>query len=356
MKMRFPLRFFVLAIAVALGTAGLSWAQEIRFFRIGTGSTAGADFPVGSLIAGVLSNPPGSRDCDRGGSCGVPGMIAVAQATQGSVENAFEVGLGRLDAGIIQADIAAMAYSGRGEFSGKNRMPSLRAMASLYPETLQIVVRRDSGITTLAGLKGKRISLDTPASGTQTAVRVVLSQAGIKLTDIRPVYVDLGTATDLMRVGKIDGFFYLGGSPAPAIAQLGETLDLRMLPVPAALVARIRKTDPYYGSATITAGIYKGVVATETLSVSSLLVVNEKLSDELANSILRSLWQKTARAMLNGGHPQGKAIQLETALTGITVPLHPGAERYYMETGLFDDAVMNTNNIPAAPQSNRERR
>lgn len=352
--MKFSLRFCAVFLGVALGAAGLGSAQDIRFFRIGTGSTAGANFPVGGLIASVLSNPPGSRDCERGGSCGVPGMIAVAQATQGSVENAREVGLGRLDAGIIQADIAAMAYRGRGEFSGKNRLTTLRALASLYPETMQIVVRRDSGIATLAGLKGKRVSLDTPTSGTQTAARAVLNHAGIKLTDIRPVYVDLVTATDQMREGKLDGFFYVGGSPASAIAQLGETFELRLLPVPANVVARIRKTYPYYDSTIIAASTYKGIAATETLSVSALLVVNENLSDDLAYSILRSLWHKTARAMFNGGHPQGKAIQLETALAGITIPHHPGADRYYAEVGLLDDGAMKSNEPP--PPTIRERR
>lgn len=351
--MKFFLRFCAAFLGIALGAAELSVAQDIRFFRIGTGSISGADFPVGGLIASVLSNPPGSRDCDRGGSCGVPGMIAVAQATQGSVENVREIGLGRLDAGIVQADIAAMAYAGRGEFAGKNRMQSLRALASLYPETLQIVVRRRGGITTLAGLKGKRVSLDTPASGTQPAARAVLSQAGIKLTDIKPVYVDLGTATDLMREGKLDGFFYFGGSPAPAIAQLGETLELRLLPVPANLVARVRKTAPYYDSATIAADTYKGIAATETLSVHALLVVSENLPEDLAYNILRSLWHKTARGIFNGGHAQGKAIQLESALAGIAIPRHPGAERYYEEAGLLDHDAIKSEKAPTATRAPR---
>lgn len=345
--MRFSPIVLTVGFAVALGVAGLSSAQDIRFFRLGTGSTSGADFTIGGLIASVLSNPPGSRDCDRGGSCGVAGMIAVAQATQGSVENALEVGLGRLDAGIIQADVAAMAYAGRGEFAGKNRMTSLRALASLYPETLQIVVRRDSGITTLAGLKGKRISLDTPASGTQMAARAVLTQAGIKLTDIRPVYVELGSATDLMREGKLDGLFYVGGSPAPAIAQLGDSLELRLLSVPASLVAQIRKTAPYYTPGTIAAGTYQGLAATPTLSVQALLVVNEKLSPELGYAILQALWHKSARAVFNGGHPQSKAIQLESALDGIAVPRHPGAERFYLEAGLLKREATSTGEAPA---------
>lgn len=334
--MKFNPRLGAVFLAVALGAAGVCLAQDIRFFRIGTGSTAGTNFPIGSLISSVLSNPPGSRDCDRGGSCGVPGMIAVAQATQGSVENAREVGLGRLDAGIVQADIAALAYGGKGDYAGKNRISSLRVLASLYPETLQIVVRQDSRITSLAGLKGKRVSLDTPASGSQIAARAVLTQAGIKLSDLRPVYVDLGTATEQMREGKIDGLFYVGGSPSPAIAQLGEMLPLRLLPLPANLIARLHKADPSYGAGTIAQDTYKGVAATETLTVHALLLVNEKLPDDLATGILRALWHKSANAMFNGGHPQGKAIQLGNALSGVSIPLHPAAERYYIAAGLLN--------------------
>lgn len=353
--MRFSPRVCAVFLGVALGAAGLSQAQDIRFFRIGTGSTAGANFPIGGLIASALSNPPGSRDCDRGGSCGVPGMIAVAQATQGSVENAKEVGLGQLDAGIVQADIAAMAYRGRGDFTGKNRLPALRALASLYPETLQIVVRRDSAITNLAGLKGKRISLDTPASGTQVAARAVLNHAGIKIADIKPVYIDLGAATDQMRDGKIDAFFYMGGNPAPAIAQLAEVLDLRLLPVSADLIERMRKTDPYYRVAMVAADTYKGIAETETLSVHALLVVNEKLPDDLAYSILRSLWHRTARVLFNGGHPQGKLIRQETAMEGITIPLHPGAERYYAEAGLLNRAPAKADEAPASRKTGDRR-
>lgn len=344
--MRLSAWFYAPILAVALGATGLALGQDIRFFRIGTGSTAGANFPIGSLIASVISNPPGSRDCERGGSCGVPGMIAVAQATQGSAENAREVGLGRLDAGIVQADIAAMAYEGRGPFSGKNRLPTLRALAGLYPETMQIVVRRDSGITTLTGLKGKRISLDTPLSGTQPAARAVLAQAGIKITDIKPVYVDLSTATDMVREGKIDGFVYVGGHPAPAIAQLSEVVDIRLVPVAANLVERVHKTEPYYMPASIPANAYKGTADTPTLSVHTLLVVNQSLGEMLAYDILRALWHKTARVMLSSGHPQGKMIRLETALDGISIPLHPGARRYYAELGLLKDGA-------SPPETNR---
>lgn len=350
--MRLSAWLYAPILAVALGATGVVLGQDIRFFRIGTGSTAGANFPIGGLIASVISNPPGSRDCERGGSCGVPGMIAVAQATQGSGENAREVGLGHLDAGIVQADIANMAYAGQGAFSGKNRLPTLRALAGLYPETMQIVVRRDSGISTLAGLKGKRISLDTPLSGTQPAARAVLARAGIKITDIRPVYVDVGTATDMVREGKLDGFFYVGGHPAPAIAQLSEALDIRLIPMAANFVERLHKTEPYYFPATIPAAAYKGVEDTPTLAVHTLLVVNQALPEDLAYNILRALWHKTARVMLSSGHSQGKMIRLETALDGVSIPLHPGAQRYYAEAGLLKDGTLKTETDRGGPAAN----
>jgi TRAP transporter TAXI family solute receptor len=180
-----------------------------------------------------------------------------------------------------------------------------------------------------------------------------LAQAGIKLTDIKPVYVDISAATVLMREGKIDGFFYVGGSPAPAITQLAEAVDIQLLGVPANLIERVLKTNQYYGSSVIPAGAYNGTEETETLSVYALLAVNEALSPDLAYSILRSLWHKTARAMLNGGHAQGKLIGLETALNGVTIPLHPGAQRYYSETGLLkDDSRPTTPAKSGAPPSN----
>lgn len=348
-------------VATCVSWTALSLAQDIRFFRIGTGSTAGVNFPIGGLIASALSNPPGSRDCDRGGSCGVPGMIAVAQATQGSGDNAREVGSGHLDAGIIQADIASMAYAGKGDFAGKNRQESLRALASLYPETLQIVVRRDSDIASLAGLKGKRVSLDTKASGTQPAARAVLANAGIKLADLKITEVDVGTATDYMRDGKLDAFFYVGGAPAPAIAQLGEVLDLRLLPVPETIMARVRKAEPYYATVTISANTYKNIGDIQTLGVRALLVVNEKLPDDLAYNVMRSLWHKTSRAMFNAGHPQGKMIKLETALDDITIPLHPGAARYYTEVGMLDRSAQadlpkaDARKAPEPPQKPSDR-
>jgi len=320
-----------LCVLMLAGAASLR-AQDLRFFRIGTGSTAGVNFSIGGLISSVVSNPPGSRPCDRGGSCGVPGLIAVVQATQGSAENAREVGRGRLDSGIIQADVAAQAFEGKGVFSGANRQTELRALASLYPETLQIIVRREAKIATIAGLKGKRVSIDTDGSGTQAMARNLLTRAGLRPADIKAVSVDLGTAVDMMRAGTLDALFYVGGVPAPAIAQLAETTAIDLLPMPSPMIAAFRKAEPTYVTLTVTANSYAGLDKDIlTLGTYSLWVVNAKLADKMAYDLLKALWHKSSQPMLAGGPANARQMSLASALNGLTIPLHPGAAKFYSE-------------------------
>lgn len=318
---------------------GVLNAQDLRFFRIGTGSTAGVNFSIGGLISSVVSNPPGSRSCDRGGSCGLPGLIAVAQATQGSADNAREVGRGRLDSGIIQADVAAQAYEGKGAFAGANRQADLRALTSLYPETLQIVVRRDAKITSIAGLKGKRVSIDTEGSGTQPLARGVLARAGLKPTDFKPAMVDLGAAVDMMRNGQLDALFYVGGVPAPAIAQLADATAIDLLPVPAATLAALRKEEPAYLAITVLSGSYAGMTSDiASMGIYSLWIANSKLSDAMAYDLLKALWHKSSQPMLANGHLAGRQMALASALNGLTIPLHPGAARFYTDMKVLQAA------------------
>src|SRR5438552_3422116 len=142
-----------------------AFSQDIRFFRLGTGATGSVNFAIGGLITGIISNPPGSRECDRGGSCGVPGMIAVAQASAGSVDNVEKIGKGQLDGGLTQADVAYWAYYGAGLYTPAGAIHDLRAIANLYRDLMHLVVRADSPIQSVADLKGKRVALGEPGSG-----------------------------------------------------------------------------------------------------------------------------------------------------------------------------------------------
>ena len=156
----------ITGVAFALSLAASSaMAQDMAFFRIGTGGTAGTYYPIGGLLANAISNPPGSRPCDKGGSCGVPGLIASALSANGSVANINAIAGGTLESGFSQSDVATWAYTGTGIWEGKPAVEKLRAIANLYPESIHLVVSADSGISSVSDLKGKRVSMDEPGFG-----------------------------------------------------------------------------------------------------------------------------------------------------------------------------------------------
>lgn len=327
----------VLVVAMMAATSATDAAgrdQEIKFFRIGTGSTGGSYFPVGGLIANAISNPPGSLECDRGGSCGVPGLIATAIATQGSIENVRAVSDGELDMALTQATVAYYAQFGEGPFADRGPLINLRAVANLFPEAVQLVARRDSDIESVRDLKGKRVSLGELESGTLVISDIVLGGYGLGRTDLMPSFERVGTAGDMLVAGALDAFFTVNGYPMTAIAQTAESIPIRLVQIRGSEADRIRKTYPFLGADVIPTETYAGVGGTVTLKVGALLVVSSSASDELIYEITRALWHPRNRKLLDTGYPLGKRIELHKALDGIAIPLHPGADRFYREAGL----------------------
>ena len=211
-------------------SAGKAFAQqpavspEMRFFRIGTGGLGGVYYPIGGILALAISNPPGSRPCDKGGSCGVPGVVAVAQSSHGSVANVQAIAAGTLDSGFAQADVAFWAFTGTGIFTGKQKLDQLRAIANLYPEHVHLVVRKGAGVVTVRDLKGKRVSLDEQGSGTLVAAQLILEAFGLKETDVKPEYVNADKAVQGMKDGALVAVFFFAGDSAPAITALAATV------------------------------------------------------------------------------------------------------------------------------------
>ena len=309
-------------------------AQEITFFRIGTGSTAGTYFPVGGIIASAISKPPGSRDCAAGGSCGVPGLIAVAQSTEGSVFNVTGIANGTLESGLSQADISYWAYKGQGRFKKDGAITKLRAIANLFPEAVHLVVHRDSGIEKVADLRGKRISLDREGSGTRVDALLILKAYGVRPKDITVESQSVGAAVDLLREGELDGFFIVVGTPSTAVAELANDSLIRLIPIAGKQADKLRKDYPFFSADRISAGTYFNAPATETLSVGAQWLVSADVPEELVYGITRALWDPSTRRLLDNGHPKGRLIEIDSALDGLAVPLHPGARRYYEEAGL----------------------
>jgi uncharacterized protein len=310
-------------------------AQEEQFFRIGAAATSGTFFEIGGVIAGAISKPAGSLPCERGGNCGVPGLVAVTQATQGSVDNLRMVAAGQIESGIAQSDIVSWAYAGTGIFAAAGPLKNLRAIANLFPESLQLVVRDDSAIRALADLRGKHISLGQPASGTLVDARIVLTAAGLTEKDIVAEYLRPGTAAANVKDGTLDGFFLIGGVPVPAIRDLAAETPVRLIPVDGDVFAKMRESSASYRRSVIPSASYPGIsVETPSIGLNALWIVSADAPEDLVYAITKALWNDATQRLLEARDPLGRQVRLKDALDGLAVPLHPGARRFYREAGL----------------------
>ena len=326
----------VLSLLAAFAAATVAADEEIRFFRIGTGSTSGTYFPVGGIIASAISNPPGSRSCDKGGSCGVPGLIAVAQSTEGSVANVLSIQSGGLDSGFSQSDVAYWAYHGEELFSELGPQSSLRSIANLFPESVQIVVGRNAGITRIADLKGKRISIDLEGSGTRADALLILRAFGLGPENMDLVAVSLGDASDMMRAGELDGLIVVAGMPTNGVTQLADESLVTLVSFTAEESEKLIEAYPFFSMSRVPSGLYFNVPFSTTIAVGAQWLVSSEIDEETVYQITSSLWHGTLQKLLNEGHRQGQHISLETALEGVSSPpLHPGAERFYREKGML---------------------
>jgi uncharacterized protein len=334
MAVRALLAAALLALCGA-ATTGLAPAQEMRFFRIGTGGVAGTYYPIGGLIADIISNPPGARPCDKGGSCGVPGLVAIAQSSNGAVANVDAIASGDLESGFAQSDVAYWAYTGTGIYSGHGKVQNLRAIANLYPESVHIVARKGSGIASVRDLKGKRVSLDEPGSGTLVDARIILEAFGLSENDLTPHYVKSTQAVAMIEEGQLDAFVIIAGYPTGSVAEMCAASGCELVPIEGPEVDALLERYPFFARDTIPALTYSEIGETATLSVGAQWLVGAEIEEELVYGITKALWHENARKLLDKGHSKAREITLQTALKGIAIPLHPGAERYYREVGLI---------------------
>jgi len=326
------------ALVVVAVLAGLwpsvSRAQEVSFFRIGTGDTSSTLFAVGSAIANVISNPPGSRPCSRGGSCGVPNLIAVAQSTDGGIENVEAIAAGAMESALVYADLAYWAYFGTGPFAAEEPLSTLRAIAHLYPAVVHIVTRHGQGIEQVSDLAGKRVSLGPKASGTPVNAQAILAAYGLLVDDIEASYLESGLAADRLEAEEIDAFFVVGGLPIEAVEDLARRIRVTLVPIDAAPRDEITSFSPFLVAAEIPPGVYEYVPYTPTVGVGTQFLVSATADEELVYDITKALWHVSTRQLLDQSHPQARQIDRDHALDGLAIPLHPGAQRYYREQGM----------------------
>lgn len=325
----------VFSAMMAVGMTSASVAQDLEFFTIGTGGTAATYYPVGGVIANAISNPPGSRACDEGGSCGVPGLIASAVSSRGSVDNVNAITSGLRNSGFAQSDVAYWAYTGTGTMEGQPPAENLRAIAALFPEHIHLVVLADSDINSVVDLEGKRVSLDEPGSGTYVDANLILEAYGLSNEMVTAEALKPDAAGDALRNGQIDAFFFVGGYPTGAIVELASAVDIKLVPIDGDGAAGLTEEFGFFSESDIPDGAYEGVAATTTVAVGAQWITSADEDEEMIHQITSALWNDKTRVLLDVGHAKGASINKETALDGIGIPLHPGAERFYREAGLL---------------------
>lgn len=330
----------VIGLVLALFLAPPSRAETFetggdqpRYLRVGTGPPGETHFLLGSQLASAISAPPGLPACGSGPSCGVEGLIAVATATSGSSEIIEEIAEGRLDAGLTEADLPFWAASGAPPFAG-HAITSLRAVANVGADQLHLVVRQDGPIHAMRDLRGKHISIGDPGSGTQLHASLLLAALGIKPKDIKTEGFRSAVAADAMLAGRLDGFFVMDSAPVPSVEGLAKILPIRLIGITGPAVTKLKREDPLIFPSRINGGTYHGVDNdAPTIAIGVTFLVSAHLGEELIYGITQSLWQDSTLKLLNDSHRGAPPIGIGSALSGLGLALHPGAQRFYSERG-----------------------
>jgi len=323
---------FAIMFTLTLASGGSSMAKQMTFLAIATGGTGGVYYPIGGALAQAISNK-------------VEGVSATAQSGNASVSNCNLVARGDAETAFVQNNIADEAYNGRGSFEGRP-LKSLRVIAALFPETIQIVARKESNIKTMADVKGKIVAVGDKGSGTEVDTRNILSVHNLTYNDIKPLYVDYSVAAQRLQDDQGDMLFKTAGYPTSAIIELMTGKECNFVSIDPEALKKLCAKFPFYVPITIPANTYKGQSApVNTVAMMALWVTSSDVDAELVYKITKALWSKDA--LVYGGksqesgadilakvHDQGKNITLQTALSGVTIPLHPGAEKYYKEIGV----------------------
>jgi TRAP transporter TAXI family solute receptor len=305
------------ATALALAGAALP-AQAQDFINVLTGGTSGVYYPLGVALSKVFSEK-------------VTGSRPSVQATKASVENLTLLQQGKGEIGFTLGDSLALGWAGDEEAGFKGKLDKLRGMTAIYPNYIQVVATKESGIKSLADLKGKRLSVGAPKSGTELNARAILGGAGLSYKDLGKVeYLPFGESVELMKNRQLDATLQSAGLGVSSIRDLATSVPIVVVEIPAAVV---EKVGAPYVKVSIPANTYEGqTAAVPTAAVVNYLVTHSGVKDETVYQMTKAVYESLPD--LAAAHAAAKDIKLEGALAGMPIPMHPGAQRYFDEKGV----------------------
>src|SRR3984885_4720339 len=310
---------FIAAAVAAMAFMSAPAAEAQPFINVLTGGTSGVYYPLGVAIGKIFGD-------------GIPGVKTQVQATKASVENLILLQRGRGELAFTLGDSLKAAWEGDEEAGFRSKLDKLRTIGAIYPNYIQIVATADSGIKTLADLKGKSLSVGAPKSGTELNSRAILAAAGLSYKDLGKVeYLPFAESVDLMKNRQLNATLQSAGLGVASLKDLRTSTDITVVSVPKEVVDKI---GPPFVSVMIPANTYTGQDKdVPTAAVINYLVTSSAVSDDLAYQLTKLIFESLPE--LANSHVAGKEIKLETAAMGSPVPLHPGAIRYYKEKGLI---------------------
>lgn len=286
----------------------------IEFLSVLTGGTQGTYYPLGGTFSELITNETG--------------VTATAEVSQASAANMTALQNGEGEVAFVQTDIAYYATEGIEMFEGKP-IDTIAALGALYPETVQlvVVVLADSGIESFEDLKGKKVSVGAPGSGTYANAEQLLEIHGLTMDDIEAQNLDFGESTDSIQSGQIDAAFITAGYPTSAVEALNATNPVKIIPVTAEKAEELIAKYPYYAVDTIPTGTYGLAEDVPAVSVLAMLAVKKDLSEDLVYAMTKAIYDNTDKI----AHAKGEFIKAETGLDGIGIEVHPGAQKYFDE-------------------------
>lgn len=317
-----PVVALLLGILLLFGSVA---AAQVRQLSIVTGGPGGVYYVLGGALADLLTRH-------------VPGVNAVAEVTSASVDNMYLLESGDADIAFSLSDTVYMAVRGEGPFAATTGPIPLKVLVNIYPNFNHLVVAADSGIQSVTDLRGKRVSTGSPGSGTEVTALRILEAYGLNPDrDLRRDLLGAAESADALRDGRIDAFFWSGGYPTGAVADIANSprFDIYLVPMGEIVDKLLEQHGPFYSVAWFRAGYYAGDVKedTPTVGVPNVLMVHADMDEELAYQIVRAIFEN--KHELEAVHPAAEQFDLESAVGSLVADYHPGAIRYYKERGVW---------------------